>query len=74
MKKPALKAPHNQPKLFFLYCQTVQNQPKSKFLFHKNCSPRDLCIMTLTAALSAGGSSSSSLSSDMVVGFSTKVC
>ena len=24
-----------------------QIQPKSLFLFHKNCSPRNLCIMTL---------------------------
>ena len=24
-----------------------QNQPKSKILFHENCSPRDLCIMIL---------------------------
>ena len=27
--------------------QPAQNQPKSQFLFHKNCSPRDLYIMTL---------------------------
>ena len=35
------------PNLFFRYCQPAQNQPKSQFLFHKNCSPRDICIMTL---------------------------
>ena len=29
------------------YCQLAQNQPKSQFLFHKNCSPCDLCIMIL---------------------------
>ena len=23
---------------FFQYCQPAQNQPKSQFLFHKNCS------------------------------------
>ena len=33
--------------IFFQYCQLAQIQPKSQFLFHKNCSPRDLCIMTL---------------------------
>ena len=31
----------------FQNCQPAQNQPKSQFQFHKNCSPRDLCIMTL---------------------------
>ena len=35
------------PKFFFQYCQPAQIQPKSQFLFHKNCSSRDLCIMTL---------------------------
>ena len=29
------------------YCQLAQNQPKSQYLFHKICSPRDLCIITL---------------------------
>jgi len=39
---------------FFQYCQPAQIQPKSQFLFHKNCSPRDLCIMTLiTVALTS---------------------
>ena len=33
--------------IFFQYCQPAQNQPKSQFLFHKNYSPRDLCVMTL---------------------------
>ena len=35
----------------FYYCQPAQNQPKSHILFHKNCSPRDLYIMTLVKAL-----------------------
>ena len=30
----------------FHYCQPSQNQPKSQILFHKNCSPRNLSIMT----------------------------
>ena len=47
MKKPTSKVAHNQPPIFFQYCQPAQNQPKSQFLFHKKCSPRDLCIMTL---------------------------
>ena len=34
----------------FLYCQPAQNQPKSQSLFHKNCSSRNLCIMTLADA------------------------
>ena len=29
------------------YCQPAQNQSKSQFLFHKNCSTRDLFIVTL---------------------------
>ena len=36
---------------FFQYCQLAQNQPKSQFLFNKNCSPHDVCIMTLSARL-----------------------
>ena len=47
MKKSPSKVAHNRPRLFFLYCQPAQIQPKSQFLFHKNCSPRDLCIKTL---------------------------
>ena len=27
--------------------QTAQNQPKSQILFQENCSPHDLCVMTL---------------------------
>ena len=38
---------NNRPQFIFEYCQPAQNQPKSQFLFHKSCSPRDLCIMTL---------------------------
>ena len=45
MKKPTSKVAYNRPKLLFL----AQIQHKSLFLFHKNCSPRDLCIMTLFA-------------------------
>ena len=33
--------------IFFQYCQPTQNHPKSQILFHKNCSPHNLCIMTL---------------------------
>jgi hypothetical protein len=47
MKKPTSKVAHNWPHFFFQYSQPTQNQPKSQFLFHKNCSPRELCIMTL---------------------------
>ena len=35
------------PNFFLQYCLPAQNQPKSQFLFQKNCSPRELCIMTL---------------------------
>ena len=35
------------PIYVFQYCQPAQNQPKSQFLFHEICSPRDLCIMTV---------------------------
>ena len=35
---------------FFVY-ENMKNRPqklpKSQFMFHKNCSPRDLCIITL---------------------------
>jgi hypothetical protein len=47
MKK---KVTHNQPN-FFPLLPTGSNQPKSQFMFHKNCSPRDLCIMTLLIAM-----------------------
>ena len=47
MKKMPSKVPHNRPKKCFQYCQPAQNQSKSQLLFHKNCSPRDLCVMTL---------------------------
>ena len=46
MKEPPSKVAHNWL-IFFQYCQPAQNQPKSQFLFNKNCSPWDLCIMTL---------------------------
>ena len=53
MKKPILKVAYYWP-IFFSVLLT-RNQPKSYspfflffyFLFHKNCSPHDLCIMTL---------------------------
>ena len=35
---------------FFQYCQPAQNQSKSQFLFHKNCSTCNLSIMTLFRA------------------------
>ena len=47
MKKPPSKVVHNWHKFFFQYCQPAQNQPESQFLVHDNCSPYDLCIMTL---------------------------
>ena len=53
MKKQPLKVAHNRP-IFFQYCQLAQSQPKSQFLFHKNCSPRDLCKITwLTSDVSS---------------------
>ena len=33
--------------IFFQCCQPTQSHPKSQILFHKNCSPHNLCIMTL---------------------------
>jgi hypothetical protein len=33
-----------RPNFVFQYCQLAQNQPKSQFLFHKNCSPRDFIM------------------------------
>ena len=36
MKKLTAKAAHNQPNIFFQYCQLAQNQPRSQFLFHEN--------------------------------------
>ena len=53
MKRLATKA----TQFFFQYCQTVQNQPKSKLLFHKNCSPRNLYIMTLGPGYQTAGCS-----------------
>ena len=50
MKKTTSKVAHNQPQIFFQYCQPAQNQPKSQLQFHKNCSPHDLCIITLPVA------------------------
>ena len=44
---PPSKVAHNRPN-FLQYCLPVHNQPKSQFLFHKNCSACSLCIMTLT--------------------------
>ena len=44
MKKLLSNVAHNRPQFFFQYCQPAQNQPKSQFLFHKNCSPDDLCF------------------------------
>ena len=47
MKKMPSNVAHNRPPFFFQYCQPAQNQPKSQFLFHKFCSPREFCITTL---------------------------
>ena len=33
---------------FFQYCLPAQNQPKSLYLFQKNCSPCDFCIMAMS--------------------------
>ena len=49
-EKPPSKVAHNRS-IFFQYCQPSQNQPKSKFLFNKNRSPCDLCIMTLETGM-----------------------
>ena len=47
-EKTPSKNAHNRSKLaIFSVLPTGSNQPKSQFLFHKNCSLRDLCIMTL---------------------------
>ena len=32
------------------YYQRTQNQPKYQILFYENCSPRDLCIITLNGS------------------------
>ena len=50
LKKPPSKVAHNQPN-FFQYCQLAQNQHKIQFLFHKNCSPCDLCVMALVVSV-----------------------
>ena len=48
MKKTTSKDAHYWPNFFFSrYCKPAQNQPKSQFIFHKNCSLRNLCLMTL---------------------------
>ena len=47
MKNLPSKVAYFMAQFFFQYCQPAQKQPKSQFLFHKNCSPRDLCILTL---------------------------
>ena len=39
------------PNFFFQQWQLAQNQPKSQFLFHKNCSSCNLSIMTLALCL-----------------------
>ena len=46
-KKNAVKSCSLSAQFFFQYCQIAQNQPKSQFMFDKNWSPRDLCIMIL---------------------------
>ena len=50
-EKTALKSSIHYIQFFFQHCQSAQTQPKSQILFHKNSSPRDLCIMTLTTAV-----------------------
>ena len=44
MKQMPSKVVHNRPQKNFQYSHLVQNQHKSQFLFHKNCSTRVLCI------------------------------
>ena len=46
MKKTPSKVAHNQP-IFFSITNRQKNQPKSQFLLHRNCSPRDLCVISL---------------------------
>ena len=53
MKTTPSKVVYNWPKFFFYDCQPAQNQPKSQFLFHKNCSLHDFFIMTLNAGYGA---------------------
>ena len=36
------------PDPLFQYCQSARIQPKSQLLFHKNLSPQDFSIMTLS--------------------------
>ena len=48
MKKTPSKVAHNRINPFFPVLPSCPKQPKSQFMFHKNCSPRNLCIMTLT--------------------------
>ena len=35
---------------YFCYCQQAQNHPKSQSMFHKDCSPHGLSIMTLSVS------------------------
>ena len=51
MKKSPQKLLIIGPNFFFQYCQPVQNQPKSHFVFHKNVSLHNFYIMTLSPAL-----------------------
>ena len=53
-KKTSSKVAHNWP--FFSIVNRPQNQPKSLFLIHKNCSPHDLLIMTLVSGRTVGSS------------------
>ena len=48
IKKTPSNVAHNRPQFFFQCCQPTENQLKSQFLFHKICSPRDLCVITLS--------------------------
>ena len=48
IKKTLLsKVAHNRPKFVFSVANRPKTSPNLLFLFHKKCSLRDLCIMTL---------------------------
>ena len=47
MKKPPSKNALKRPNFFFRLANRPKTCPNLNFMFHKNCSPRDLWIMTL---------------------------
>ena len=51
-----MKTRKNRPQKLAQCFFSIANRPKSQFLFHKNCSPRDLFIMTLVSGRTVGSS------------------